>query len=250
MIKRLIIISGASRGLGFAMAQQFTSPDTLLVGIARRNNSELAAICHQTNTNYQHVTADLARAQGVEHATQTLKQILLQHPDVKQYWLINNAGTVAPMAQTHQLHDSQSIAHALNLNIGSVISLTAAFLANTPTTSDRRVLNISSGAGRNAVPGWSVYGATKAAVDYYTQTLALEHPNVRTVSLAPGIVDTDMQADIRASNTDAFPNHEHFISLHKNKQLTSATSTAEKISRYLANDDFGAKTIDDIRHSS
>lgn len=250
MIQKLIIISGTSRGLGFAMAQHFTSPDTLIVGIARRNNSELAAICHKKNTSYQHITADLARPQGVEHATQQLKQILLQYPDAKQYWLINNAGTVAPMAQTHQLHDSQSITHALNLNVGSVISLTATFLANTPATMDRRILNISSGAGRKAMPGWSVYGATKAAVDYYTQTLALEHPDVRTVSLAPGIVDTDMQADIRASNSNAFPNHAHFISLHENNQLASATSTAEKISRYLANDDFGAKTIDDIRHSS
>lgn len=250
MIKRLIIISGTSRGLGFALAQQFTNENTLLIGIARSNNSELAAICHNTNTAYQHITADLARPQGSEHAAQQLEQILLQHPDAEQYFLINNAGTVAPMAQTHQLHDPQSIAHALQLNIGSVISLTATFLTHTPATSDRRVLTISSGAGRKAMPGWSVYGATKAAVDYYTQTLALEHPDVRTVALAPGIIDTDMQAEIRASDSDAFPNREHFVSLHQNQQLASATSTAEKISRYLANNDFGAKTIDDIRHSS
>lgn len=250
MIKRLVIISGTSRGLGFALAQQFTNENTLLIGIARSNNSDLAAICHKTNTAYQHITADLSRPQGSEYATQQLEQILLQHPGAQQYWLINNAGTVAPIAQAHQLNDAQSIAHALQLNIGSVVSLTAAFLTHSPTTSDRRILNISSGAGRNPIPGWGVYGATKAAIDYYSQTLTLEHPEVRTVSLAPGIIDTDMQADIRASDKNAFPNHEHFVSLHQNQQLASASFTAEKISQYLANNDFGTKTIDDIRHYS
>lgn len=250
MIKKLVVVSGSSRGLGFALAKQFTNENTLIIGIARSNNSELAAICHNTNTAYQHIKADLSRAQEIKHACQQLEQVLLQHPNAEQYWLINNAGTVTPIAQTHQLDDPYLIADALQLNIGSVVSLTAVFLTHTPATSDRRVLNISSGAGRKTMPGWGVYGATKAAIDYYTQTLAAEHPSVRTVSLAPGVIDTDMQADIRSSNKRLFPNHEHFVNLHLNQQLASADATAEKISQYLANHDFGTKTIDDIRHYS
>lgn len=248
MINKLVIISGISKGLGFALAQQLATPDTLLVGIARSNNAKLAALCHQNGTRYHFIAADLSSAQGTEHATQQIEQLLDQHRTAKQYWLINNAGTVAPIAQTHQLQDHYRIAHALQLNIGSLISLSASFVAHTPTDTDRRVLNISSGAGRGPVPGWGVYGATKAAVDYFSQTLALEQPTVRSVALAPGVIDTDMQATIREADTDYFPNRARFIDLHQNQQLASATYTAEQIARYLANDSFGDKTIDDIRH--
>lgn len=250
MIQRLIVISGSSRGLGLALVQQLANETTLLIGISRSNHSELAAFCHQSGAAYQHISADLARVQGVEQACSALQQILDEHTDLAHYWLINNAGTVAPMAQSHQLKDPHAITLALQLNIGSLMSLTATFLTHTPSaeSTDKRVLNISSGAGRSAVTGWGVYGATKAAVDYFTQTLAIEHPKVRVAALAPGVIDTDMQADIRAIDTELFPNRERFIELHKNQQLSSATYTAEQIAHYLANNDFGAKTIDDIRH--
>lgn len=248
MIHHVIVISGASRGLGLALAQQLAQPQRLIISIARSNNSELAAYCHAQQAAYQFIHADLATAQGCAHATQELQKALAQHATARSYWLINNAGTVAPMAQSHQLDDPFLIAHALQLNIGSLISLSATFLASTSTDTDRRILNISSGAGRSAVPGWGVYGSTKAAVDYFTQTLAQEQSQVRVVALAPGVIDTDMQADIRQSTPDRFPNRERFIQLHQNQQLASASFTAEHIARYLANETFGTKTVDDIRH--
>ena len=248
MLNEVILISGVSRGLGLALAKQLAQPQRLIVGIARSNNSELASYCQAQNASYQFIQADLALPQGCAHATHELQQLLKAHPDARSFWLINNAGTVAPMAQSHQLDDPHLIALALQLNVGSLISLSATFLAHTPATADRRILNISSGAGRNAVPGWGVYGATKAAVDHFTQTLALEQPQVRTVALAPGVIDTDMQTHIRQTETDFFPNRERFIQLHQNQQLASAEFTAEHIARYLANDTFGTKTVDDIRH--
>lgn len=248
MIKDVIVISGASRGLGLALAKQLAQPQRLIVGIARSNNSELAAHCHKQNSTYQFIQADLAIPQGCAQASHELQHLLSSQPDAHSFWLINNAGTVAPMAQSHQLDDPHLIALALQLNVGSLMSLSATFLAHTPTTADRRILNISSGAGRSAVPGWGVYGATKSAVDYFSQTLALEQPTVRTVALAPGVIDTDMQANIRQTEPDFFPNRERFIQLHQNQQLASAEFTAEHIARYLANDTFGTKTVDDIRH--
>lgn len=250
MTQRCIIISGSSRGLGLALAKQLATENTLLVGISRRNNTELAAFCHQAGATYKHISADLGHAQGAEQAAIALQQLLAdpEHAQLAHYWLINNAGTVAPMAQSHQMQDPHAIAQALQLNIGSLMNLTATFLAHTPRRADRRILNISSGAGRGPVPGWGVYGATKAAVDHYTQTLAIEQPTVQTVALAPGVVDTDMQAAIRDTHTEQFPNRDRFIQLHQNQQLASATITAEHIAHYLAHNDFGSKTIDDIRH--
>ena len=250
MTQRCIIISGSSRGLGLALAKQLATENTLLVGISRRNNPELAALCHQSGTTYEHISADLARAQGAEHATTALQKLLTEpkYTELAHYWLINNAGTVAPIAQSHQMQDPHAIAQALQLNICSLMNLTATFLAHTPRRADRRILNISSGAGRGAVSGWGVYGSTKAAVDFFTQTLHIEQPQVRSVALAPGVVDTDMQADIRDTDAEQFPNRDRFIQLHTNQQLVSATTTAEHIAHYLSNNDFGSKTIDDIRH--
>lgn len=242
-----IIISGASRGLGLALAQHLASSSVRLITISRNGNSDLAALCHQKKCQLDHINADLARAQGAETACLQLKE-LLQNDRSHSFWLINNAGMVEPIAQAHQLDNANSIAHALQLNIGSLINLCASFLAHTPDTVDRRILNISSGAGRNPIAGWGVYGATKAAVDYFSQTLALEQPELRVVSLAPGVIDTDMQATIRSANESHFPNIERFIGLHQNQQLASAAYTAEQIARYLANDEFGNKTLDDIRH--
>lgn len=248
MIHDVIVISGASKGLGLALAQQLAQAHRLIISIARNNNSELAAHCHTHQATHQFIHADLATAQGCDHACQALQAILAQHSNAHSYWLINNAGTVAPMAQSPQLNDPFLIAHALQLNIGSLISLSASFLASTPTQADRRILNISSGAGRSPVSGWGVYGSTKAAVDHFTQTLAQEQPSVRTVALAPGVIDTDMQATIRQSTPDQLPTRERFIQLHQNQQLASAAFTAEHIARYLANETFGTKTVDDIRH--
>lgn len=247
-MQRVIIISGASRGLGLALAKQLADDRTHLISIARHNNPELAAWCAQQKTSYRAIMADLALPNGAHAASQHLQEALSRFTNSHAYWLINNAGTVNPMAQSHQLLAPHAIAHALQLNIGSLMSLSATFLAHSPSTADRRILNISSGAGRGPVPGWGVYGATKAAVDYYSQTLAMEHPQVKCVALAPGVVDTDMQATIRQSEESHFPNRARFIQLHQNQQLASASFTAEHIARYLADASFGHKTIDDIRH--
>lgn len=248
MLDKLILITGASRGLGKALAKQLAHENSLVVGISRHNNPELAAFCQQNNAPYRHIQADLSHAQGAAHAAEVVTTLLGTKNELNHYWLINNAGTVEPMAQSHQLLDAWAISQAVQLNVSSLITLTAAFLAHSPTTADRRVLNISSGAGRGPVPGWAVYGSTKAAVDAYTQTVAAEHPGLRTVSLAPGVIDTDMQNAIRRTDEAQFPNKARFVALHKEQQLTPAAITAEHIARYLTHDDFGSQLIDDIRH--
>src|SRR5690606_23678481 len=126
----------------------------------------------------------------------------------KRYVLINNAGTVEPIGRSDSLHSPAAVIAAFALNVTAAVSLTAAFLQHTSSLGgERRILNISSGAGRNAMPGWGVYCATKAALDRYTEVLAAEHPpDTRVVSLAPGVIDTAMQQTIRDSNSTDFPN--------------------------------------------
>jgi NAD(P)-dependent dehydrogenase (short-subunit alcohol dehydrogenase family) len=112
------------------------------------------------------------------------------------------------------------------------------------------VLNISSGAGRNPTAGWGVYCATKAALDMYTRVAMQEQDahGARFVSLAPGVVDTDMQSAIRSSDPAAFPALSRFQDLHASGKLATPQGVAARIAAYLERDDFGTTEIDDIRN--
>jgi benzil reductase ((S)-benzoin forming) len=106
----------------------------------------------------------------------------------------------------------------------------------------KRIVNISSGAGRNAYEGWGTYCATKAGLDHFSRVVALEQLNakhpVEIVSIAPGIIDTGMQEAIRASNEEAFPLLERFIDYKEQGLLSSPEQTAQKLISFMENKDF------------
>jgi len=170
--------------------------------------------------------------------------------------LINNAGTVHPVAASPAMTDGPAIAQAFNLNVTAVMLLTARFVqAVGGLDAQRRVINISSGAGRNPTAGWGVYCATKSALDMYTRVFNQEQgaaglgaAGVRAVSLAPGIVDTDMQATIRSSDPAHFPALSKFRDFKQSGALAKPEAVAARILAYLDRDDFGATEIDDIRN--
>ena len=101
----------------------------------------------------------------------------------------------------------------------------------------KRIVNISSGAGRRAYEGWGVYCTTKAGLDHFSRVIALEQENVEhqvdIVSIAPGIIDTGMQETIRTSKEEAFPLLDQFIDYKENGLLSSADQTAEKLISFL-----------------
>ncbi len=238
----LTILTGASRGLGLALAHRSLDAGHQLITLARR-----PLMLDAAPGRHSHLQADLATVHGAQQAADQLLT-LLSGLQAERYVLINNAGTVDPVAQAADLLDADAVARALQLNLASVVTLTAAFLHGVPATARRQVLNISSGAGRKPVSGWAVYGTSKAGLDFYTQTLQLENPTLQTCSLAPGVVDTDMQSHIRAQSREDFPGLSRFIELHQQQQLSSPDDTAARILRYLDSPAFGRHTVDDIRH--
>jgi NAD(P)-dependent dehydrogenase (short-subunit alcohol dehydrogenase family) len=113
---------------------------------------------------------------------------------------------------------------------------------------ERRILHVSSGAGRNAYPGWSVYCATKAALDRHAEAVLQDgDPAVRCVSLAPGVIDTGMQAEIRATPASHFPMKERFVQLKQQGALTAPEACAKKLVDYLLAEDFGSEPVADLR---
>jgi NAD(P)-dependent dehydrogenase (short-subunit alcohol dehydrogenase family) len=179
----------------------------------------------------------------------------LNAQDFDAVTLINNAGTVAPIALADQL-PAASVADAVALNLTTPIALTSAFLRLTAHWPGlRRILNISSGAAHTAYPGWSVYGASKAGLDHFSRCVAHEqaqrespaHNPAHIVSLAPGVIDTDMQTHIRNTPAADFPLRERFVALKAEGQLQSPEAAARSILSYLDHPDFGHETVVDIR---
>jgi len=244
----LVILTGASRGLGAALALALCRPGTHLATLSRHKHTKLDAHAAANGTVVQQHPADLTDAAETTRAIDRLFATLPRNAD--RYCLINNAGTVDPIGPSGTLRQDD-IAQALALNVAAPMLLTSRFIAATAgLRADRRVLNISSGAGRKPMAGWSVYCSTKAAIDMYTRSVKLEQGDtgVRIVSLAPGVIDTPMQARIRASQPEAFPALDNFKAMHATGQLSSPDDVAARIVAYLERDDFGQTEIDDIRN--
>jgi NAD(P)-dependent dehydrogenase (short-subunit alcohol dehydrogenase family) len=231
------------------MARGLATPGTRLITLARREDPELAAYARSQDAQLEQLSVDLSDLNAVEAAAQRICASLPR--DASRYLLINNAGTVHPIAGTDALVDGAAITAAFNLNVSAVMLLTARFLAAVEDLkADRRVLNISSGAGRNPNAGWGVYCATKAALDMYSRVVKAEQgaDGARIVALAPGIVDTDMQVAIRSSDPESFPALAKFQEFHATGKLSSPANVASRILAYLDREDFGTTEIDDIRN--
>ena len=248
--QHLYILTGASRGMGLAIAQQLVQPGHVLVGISRRSNEALAGQAASAGVTLQQWEQDLAQG---EAASARLAAWLGQQ-DAKAFasaTLINNAGVIpriAPLADS----DAADLANALRVGLEAPMLMTAAFLnATKGWAGTRRVLNISSGLGRRAMASQSAYCAAKAGMDHFTRCLALDEaafPNgAKVCSLAPGVIDTDMQGQLRGADADAFPDRANFVNLKEQGSLTSPDEAAARILKFLARADFGQNPVADVR---
>jgi NAD(P)-dependent dehydrogenase (short-subunit alcohol dehydrogenase family) len=161
--------------------------------------------------------------------------------------LINNAGTVQPVGPL-AMQDPSDVARAVALNVGAPLMLASAVAAARPPGAACRIVHVSSGAGRNAYPGWSVYCATKAALDRHAQAVALDQNDaLRICSLAPGVIDTGMQAEIRASSLAQFPLRQRFDELKRTGELAEPAACAQRLVAYLLGEQFGTLPVEDLR---
>ena len=249
---KLYIITGASRGLGAALAEALIDPDHRLVCMAR-SKAPLAALRQRAKAQGCRVAALAVDLSDPQKAVAALKKALagVDPATCTAACLINNAGVVEPIGPADKLLPDEITAGVL-VNLAAPMALTAAFLhLAADWRASRKVLNISSGAAHKAYAGWSMYSATKAALDQFTRCVALEQqarPNgARIVSLAPGTIDTAMQAAVRNTLLEDFAEKPRFVALKKSGQLTPPAQAAQSLLRYLERPDFGATPVDDVR---
>ncbi len=241
-----VLLTGHSRGLGRALTQVLCQQGVAVLGLSRHPCAPPSGIPWRT---LQEVALDLSDAQALQAwlSRDELHDFLHGATRVA---LINNAGTVHPMGPAGT-QGAVAIANAVHLNLTSALMLTDAWVACSHAVPDRRVVHLGSGAGRAPYPGWSVYGATKAALDLHARACQLEpQPGLRVASVAPGVIDTDMQADIRATPTDRFPRRERFDALQQQGLLTSPERAAHALLDHLWSDAFGQDPTPDLRQLS
>jgi benzil reductase ((S)-benzoin forming) len=240
------VLTGHSRGLGAALADTLLARNIPVLALARHGNTELGTRYPDT---LEQVAVDLSDPNALTRwlASGALRSFL---GGSETALLINNAGTVQPVGPI-QTHDPSAIVRAIDLNVATPMILAAAFTAASPETSEKRIVHVSSGAARTAYPGWSVYCATKAALDQHARAAALDRvPGLRICSLAPGIVDTDMQAEIRATSAAQFPLREKFDALKRGGNLVSPADCASQLVDYLLHPAFGEDPVADLRDTA
>jgi len=246
----LTLITGASRGLGHAMAEQLLHAGHMVLGISRRQDPQLAELAQQAGAELIQWEQDLSDPVAAS-ARVSAWLLALDGQRFDSVTLINNAGTIgnpAPLASAVGAELSQ----ALRIGLEAPMLLTAAFLGATREwRGARKVLNISSGLGRNAMGSQAPYCAAKAGMDHFSRAVALEEaaaPNgARIVSLAPGVIDTDMQVQLRGASAERFPDRTRFERLKDDGMLDSPATAAAKVLRYLARADFGSNPVADVR---
>jgi NAD(P)-dependent dehydrogenase (short-subunit alcohol dehydrogenase family) len=250
MQNTLVILTGASKGMGQAMARQLLQPNVRLLCISRNTDDSLTKAAEKHGTFLEQWSADLSDGAGVAARLSTWLSAL-DSSQLKNATLINNAGVIGPLAPT-QDNDPLQLAYALRVGLEAPIQLCAAFLSATQHwTAQRKVLNISSGLGRRPMASSAAYCAAKAGMDHFTRCVALEEAlrlqGAKVCSLAPGVIDTNMQTDLRSADPLAFPDQGNFAGLHAQGQLTSPEDAAQRVLAYLERADFGSQAVADVR---
>ena len=246
MNQHLSIITGASRGLGAAMAQQLLQAGHHVLNISRREGDYRAT----ADSTLEQWRVDLLDPAPVAARLEAwlAEQAAGQPLSVS---LINNAGVVSQLAPLEAV-GADDLSQALRVGLEAPLLLSAAFLRATRAwTVPRKLLLISSGLGRRAMAGSASYCAAKAGIDHLARAIALEQAvlanGARVVSLAPGVIDTDMQVQLRNADPLLFPERERFVGLKTGGQLDSPDAAARKVLACLARADFGSNPVGDVR---
>lgn len=238
---RYVIVTGTSQGLGEAIATQLLEENTQLICISRGQNEKLLEKAKQKGISFTFHAIDL---QDVHHLETHFETIFssIEEKSVSSIHLINNAGTLTPIKPIEK-SESELLITNVHINLIAPMILTSSFMKHTKNWKvDKRVINISSGAGQKPYYGWGAYCTTKAGLNMFTQCIATEEAEkeypVKTIAFAPGVVDTNMQQQIRQTEKEDFTNLDRFIALKEEGKLLSPEYVAKAVVHLLETQDF------------
>lgn len=218
----LAVISGASRGLGLAIARMVPFPSRV-IDISRSGPPD--------GTGIEHHRADLSDPASWSETSQAIRDWMTEEEPERSVF-VHAAGTLKPIGFAGEVDDGPYADNVI-LNSAAGQLLGHAYLsAVTGIAGSHDLVMISSGAASGTYPGWSAYGAGKAALDQWVRYVGEEQKlrgGVRVSAIAPGVIDTDMQTQIRSMSEVDFPEVQRFRELHAQGKLVSPEEAAEKL---------------------
>lgn len=194
MREKVVLITGASRGIGEAAAYEFAKKGAKIV-LAARNIAEIERIGAEIGSSAIAVQCDVAKFSDVEQAVARALEAF-GRLDV----FIGNAGVIAPMAPLAEA-DPEAFGQTIDINTKGVFHGMRAAIPVMVAQGGGTIITISSGAAYNAYPAWSAYCTSKAGALMLTKAAHGEYASksIRALGLSPGTVATQMQRDIKAS---------------------------------------------------
>lgn len=224
---KLAIISGGSKGLGHAIAEKL-----LIAGYQVIEFSRSAPYSYSVKLDFSNPD------QMLPLLASNLEKLAAQPWD--EILVMSNAASLSPIGPTSKKNAMAVLAN-ININFTSAILFMSEVIKHFQQHPCRKVLvSISSGAARKAYSGWSLYCSSKAGLESYIRTVAVEqesesHPFV-VLNVDPGVMDTDMQALIRSSHKDDFPAVDYFIHRKESGELRTPDMVAAGIIKILHSD--------------
>ncbi len=249
---KYFIITGASKGLGEGLAVELLREDHHLLCISRTESDQLNKLAAAKNVSLDFFLHDLADTRGIPALFKDIFK-KVNKETVEGICLVNNAGLIEPVDRVENCPPEETEKH-MRVNLIAPMLLTSSFIRHIRDwDTEKRILHISSGAAQNPYYGWSCYCTGKAGLDMFGRCVSEEQKEekypVKTMSVAPGIIDTGMQSTIRGTSDRAFIHRDKFVSLKETGQLVPPALAGKKLAGILLSDNFRDGEITDIRDS-
>jgi len=225
-MKNYFFITGTGKGIGKALAEiLLKDKQNYVYGLSRTNVL--------THSNFSFVKIDLSKNEDLENYTFPVLE------KAQRITLINNAGLIGdikPMGKKK----TASIIDTIMVNTTATAVLINSFIATFQNQkAEKLILNISSGAGRHPIHSWADYCASKSAMDMLSLVVQEEQQYkenpIKIFSVAPGIIDTNMQNEIRTAHKNDFPLKQQFVDMKNTQALASPQETAFLLLKIINN---------------
>jgi benzil reductase ((S)-benzoin forming) len=231
-VKKYFIITGASKGIGNAFTQKLLNGNHILFLISRNPDPELPRKALIANCQIHNISFDLSETGKIPQ----LISNIFDHISAEKcsgVYLINNAAIIEPVMPVDKA-SPEGLSGIIDINFKAPVLLTSGFIRHAKKMNcERKILNITSGAATNPHFGMSMYGSTKAALDMFSRSVALEQETtgsgIEIHAISPGFVDTQMPRSLTQKPTTEFGSAEKFSAIRAEGKFQKPGMVADKI---------------------